>query len=184
MHTIHSNNEILLKQKKTMFYLLILMTALPVLSSNAADEKVLSINEIKRQATQGITFLSNEQLKIRIKKNPKLILLDVRTHREFQSGHFKGASWVERGIAEFVLARTLSDKAAEIIIYCKKGYRASLVAKRLRNVGYTNVSVHAGFDEWALAGNTYVNYLGESKLVKLTTITAANFKPDYYLPKQ
>ena len=160
------------------------MAAWPAFSANATDEKIQSINEIKRQALEGIVFLSNEQLRDRIKKNPELVLLDVRTQREFQSGHLQGAAWVERGIAEFVLARTLSYKATEIILYCKKGYRASLVAKRLRDVGYNNVRVHAGFDEWALAGNTYVNYLGESKLIKLTAKTAANFKPDYYLPKQ
>jgi phage shock protein E len=164
-----------------LFYLVGMFTALPV---SAESGPLKTIDEIKREATEGIKFLSNEQLLERIKKNPKLVLIDVRTQREFQAGHLRGAAWVERGIVEFVLARTLADKQAEIIVYCKKGYRSSLVVKALRNNGYKNVKAHAGFDEWVLAGNTYMNYLGESTLVKPAALNAATFKPDYYQPKQ
>jgi len=171
------------KLKKISIYALPFMMAWSAFSVNASDNNILDINEIKRNALQGIVLLSNEQLKDRIKKNHKLVLLDVRTQREFQAGHLKGAAWLERGIVEFVLARTLNGKATEIILYCKKGYRSSLVAKRLQDIGYNNVKVHVGFDDWAMAGNTYVNYLGESKLVRLAGKTSANFKPNYYLPK-
>ena len=163
---------------------LFLISLLAVFSANATVNKVKSIDEIKENAIKGINFISNKALKDRITINEKLVLLDVRTQKEFEAGHLKGAAWVERGIAEFVLARTLPDKEAEIIVYCKKGYRAALVVKTLRDVGYQNVQAHAGFDEWVEAGNVYINYLGESKLVKAIPINAANFGQDYYQDKQ
>jgi len=152
-------------------------------SALVVKEQILSIQEIKHRALQGSTLLTNQQLKERIKLNPKLVLLDVRTQREYRAGHLKGAAWIERGIAEFVLARTLTDRDIEIIVYCKQGYRSSLVVKTLQGIGYANVVAHVGFDEWVKAGNIYSNYLGDSKLVTPKAATAANFKPDYYLPK-
>jgi rhodanese-related sulfurtransferase len=152
--------------------------------TNTAADKVMDIEDVKRQAVLGIDFISNEELKARIKRNPKLILLDVRTETEYHAGHMRGAAWVERGIAEFVLARTLPDPNAEIIVYCKAGYRTGLVVKSLRAIGYHNVSAHVGFDAWVQAGNTYVNHFGESGLLIPSETNAAAFKPDYYLPKE
>ena len=62
---------------------------------------------------RGIDFISNEELIKRINVNPKLILIDVRAKEEYDVGHLKGATWVERGIAEFTLARMLRDTNAD-----------------------------------------------------------------------
>ena len=165
----------------------ILLAAIWMSSADAQDQgtesKVWTIEEAKQNATAGITFLSNDELKARIARNPKLVLLDVRTQQEYQAGHLRGAAWVERGILEFVLARTLPDPEVEIIVYCKKGYRTGLAVKALRAAGYRNVSAHEGFDAWVAAGNSYWNFLGESKLIRPQEATAADFAPDYYQPK-
>lgn len=162
---------------------LMLVASTPAYAGDAASERLLNIEEIKQLALQDSILISNQQLKERIKQNPQLVLLDVRTEREFQAGHLKGAAWLERGIAEFVVARSLTDPDTEIIIYCKKGYRSSLVVKTLRSIGYRNVTAHVGFDAWVMAGNSYSNHLGESKLVAAKPSTAADFKPDYTLAK-
>lgn len=170
--------------KRTVLLPLFILPAMflaPVVSSETHEVK--TIEQIKMSAVEGISFLTNEQLRERVKDNPKLVLIDVRTQKEFQAGHLPGASWVERGIAEFVLARTLIDRNIEVIVYCKKGYRAALVVRSLKAAGYLNVSAHAGFDEWTSAGNRYANYLGESVLVTPASINSGNFKPDYSQPK-
>ena len=172
-----------MKNCNTKVVCLLLTFTLPVVSANAAIKQVQTIDQLKQNALEGVTLLSNEQLQVRIQSNPKLVLLDVRTQREFQAGHMRGAAWVERGIAEFVLVGTLPDHKAEIIIYCKKGFRSALVLKKLRDIGYSNVKVHAGFDSWTAAGNSYVNYLGESRLLKPAVKTSADFGPDYYQAK-
>lgn len=159
----------------------------PFFNSTFAAEQGSSIHtiaELKEQALTGVEMFSNTQLKARIENNSSLVLLDVRTEQEYTAGHIKGAAWVQRGIIEFVLARSLRDPGLEIIVYCKKGYRSGLVEKALREMGYNNVNSHAGFDEWLADGNSYENYHGESRLINPVEKTAAGFQPDYLKPKK
>jgi phage shock protein E len=145
---------------------------------------LLTIEQVVKDAHDGVEYMSNDELVRRINANPKLILLDVRTKEEYDAGHLKGATWVKRGVAEFVLARTLRDPGAEIVVYCKGGNRSGLVVKALKRVGYKNVKAHAGFDKWAEAGLSFYNYLGEVKMVKLREINAATNPVDYYSDKK
>ena len=159
----------------------------PFFNSTFAAEKgssIKTIAELKQQALAGVAMLSNTQLKARIENNSNLVLLDVRTEQEYTAGHIKGAAWIQRGIVEFVLARSLRDPQQEIIVYCKKGYRSGLVVKALREMGYSNINSHAGFDQWLADGNSYENYHGESRLISPVEKTAAGFQPDYVKPKK
>ncbi|MBF0552322.1 MAG: rhodanese-like domain-containing protein [Deltaproteobacteria bacterium] len=153
----------------------------------AADEglKLKTIEELVKEAQDGVNFISIEKMKKRIQDNDKLILLDVRTEREYQAAHIKGAAWLERGLAEFVLARTLPVQDAEIIVYCKAGNRTGLVVKALKSAGYKNVAgLDGGFDEWAQQGNSVYNFLVEFKMVNPAKINAASFVVDYYQNKK
>lgn len=73
----------------------------------------------------------------------------------------------------------LRYRRARCRCHCRKG----LVVKALRAAGYRNVHAHVGFDARVEAGNTFWNFLGESRLVKLHDATAADFAPDYFQPK-
>ncbi len=159
----------------------------PFINSTFAAEQGSTINtiaELKEQALAGVEMISNAQLKQRIENNSNLVLLDVRTEQEYTAGHIKGAAWIQRGIVEFVLARSLRDPGQEIIVYCKKGYRSGLVVKALREMGYNNVNSHAGFDQWLAEGNSYENYHGESRLISPVVKTAAGFQPNYFKSKK
>ena len=112
------------------------------------------------------------------------IEIDVRTKDEYDAGHLKGATWIERGILEFTLARTIRDPQAEIVIYCKKGNRSGLAVKALRQMGYQNVRAHVGFDAWVEAGLSFYNYLGEAKIVHLREMNAASYPVEYYAEKK
>ncbi|MFH0822053.1 MAG: rhodanese-like domain-containing protein [Pseudomonadota bacterium] len=139
------------------------------------------IEQLVKEAHEGASFISIEGMKERIKKNDKLVLLDVRTKQEYDAAHIKGSAWLERGVAEFVLVRTLPDPDAEIVVYCKAGNRTGLVTKALRSAGYRNVvGLEGGFDEWVQRGNTVHNFLGEFKMVKLAKINASSFRVEFY----
>jgi rhodanese-related sulfurtransferase len=147
--------------------------------------KLKTIEELVKEAQEGVNFISIDKMKERIRENDKLILLDVRTEREYGAAHLKGAAWLERGLVEFVLARTLPIQDAEIIVYCKAGNRTGLVVKALKSAGYGNVfGLEGGFDEWVNQGNTVYNFLGEFKLVSLAKLNAASFWVNYYENKK
>jgi rhodanese-related sulfurtransferase len=141
--------------------------------------------ELIQEAHQDVHYIDAAELERRIVHNAKLVLLDVRTQREYEAGHLKGAAWLERGIAEFVLVRKQRDPNAEIVVYCKAGNRTGLVVKALRNAGYRNVvGLGGGFDAWASQNRTVHNYLGAFKLVRLVPRNAGSLEVDFFADKK
>jgi rhodanese-related sulfurtransferase len=149
-----------------------------------AGQTLMTIQQLIKDAREGVDFINNDELLQRINANPKLILIDVRGKDEFDAGHFKGATWLDRGVVEFTLARTLRDPNAEIIVYCLKGNRSALVVKALKRMGYKNVKSHIGLEYWVNAGLPIYNFLGEVKIVKLRELNAATNPVDFYLDKK
>ena len=91
--------------------------------------------------------LTPEQAKARMEENPDLILLDVRTQEEFEQGHIPGAVCLPN---EMIAADMpfLFGKDAEILLYCRSGRRSSDAAKKLRDMGFTNVFDFGGIIDW------------------------------------
>lgn len=148
------------------------------------SKSLMTIQELIKDAREGVDFIGNEELMLRINANPELILIDVRGKDEFDAGHLKGATWIDRGVAEFTLARTLRDPNAEIIVYCLKGNRSALVVKTLKRMGYKNVKSHIGLEYWVNAGLPIYNFLGEIKSIKLRELNAATNSVEYHLEKK
>ncbi len=85
----------------------------------------------------------------RSKRGAKLV--DVRSAREFSSGHPKGArSLPPQRIKNDDTGLARDD---EILVICLSGHRSSRQAKKLARLGYTNVSeVQGGLMAWKKAG--------------------------------
>jgi rhodanese-related sulfurtransferase len=66
-------------------------------------------------------------------------LLDVRSPREYESGHIPGAYNLENGEVQSRLAELTEMKEREIVVYCEGGPRARGVEAFLRENGFTNV---------------------------------------------
>jgi phage shock protein E len=128
------------------------------LTSHAGEP--MSYDDVVAQARAGIDFVDNDHVSDRIAANADLLLYDVRTEAEYVLGRIPGAEWLPRGKAEFHVAKTIRDADAEIIIYCRSGSRAALVKKALDAQGYTNVSVHEGFNAWSKNGRAFETDFG------------------------
>ena len=91
--------------------------------------------------------LTPEQAKARMEENPNLILLDVRTQEEFEQCHIPGAVCLPN---EMIAADMpfLFGKDAEILLYCRSGRRSADAAKKLRDMGFTNVFDFGGIIDW------------------------------------
>lgn len=91
--------------------------------------------------------LSPEEAKARMDGNPGLILLDVRTQEEYDEGHIPGAVCLPN---EMIVAGMPFPfgKDAEILVYCFSGRRSAEAAKKLRDMGFTNVSDFGGIMDW------------------------------------
>ncbi len=80
-------------------------------------------------------------------------LLDVRSDKDWQAGHARGAKHLNRGEIEVEIEEQVPDLDQRIICYCGGGSRSALVAESLQRMGYRNVrSMSGGFRAWKAAG--------------------------------
>ena len=99
---------------------------------------------------EGYQKITPQQAKARMAE-PGVIVLDVRMQQEYDAGHIANAvllplPLIEAGDA--AVAKTLPDKDAEILVYCRSGRRSAIAANALINMGYTNVFDFGGINDW------------------------------------
>jgi rhodanese-related sulfurtransferase len=78
-----------------------------------------------------------EELKKKISAGEKLTILDVRTKREYDSGHIENA--INIPVDELRDNILSLDKNSSIIVHCRTSYRSYLAYRILKNAGFTNV---------------------------------------------
>ena len=67
----------------------------------------------------------------------KLTILDVRTKREYDSGHIENA--INIPIDELRDNILSLDKNSAIVVHCRTSYRSYLAYRILKNAGFANV---------------------------------------------
>lgn len=76
------------------------------------------------------------------------IILDVRTKSEYEVSHISGAVLIPVDEIEEQAPNVLTDKNQLILVYCRSGRRSQAAAKKLINLGYTNVKDFGGITNW------------------------------------
>lgn len=92
--------------------------------------------------------MTAEEAKARMDSGDEIIVVDVRTAEEFESGHIEGAVLIPNESISDTQPALLSDLDAEILIYCRSGNRSAQAAKKLLAIGYTNVYDFGGIIDW------------------------------------
>jgi rhodanese-related sulfurtransferase len=94
-----------------------------------------------------------DEVKARLDKGEKFIIVDVREESEFAKDHLPGAIHLGKGILERDIEERIPDTGTEIILYCGGGFRSALAADNLQKMGYTNVlSMDGGIRDWRNRG--------------------------------
>jgi rhodanese-related sulfurtransferase len=105
-------------------------------------------------ARKRVWELSVEEVAAKIERGEKFLLVDVREESEWREGHLPGAMHLSKGTIERDIEARISNAAAEIVLYCRGGYRSVLAAESLQKMGYLNVrSMTGGFKKWVAKGN-------------------------------
>lgn len=103
------------------------------------------VNEIRPQ----IKELTVTQVQQKFANGEQFIFVDVREDNEWAAGRIPYSIHIGRGVLERDIASNVSNKSAEIILYCGGGFRSALAAYNLQKMGYTNVSsMDGGIREW------------------------------------
>ena len=104
---------------------------------------------IAHDAKKNVKETTIIDVKSRLDKGEKLLLIDVREESEFATDHISGAIHLSKGVIERDIELAVPDLATEIILYCGGGFRSALSAENLARMGYSNViSMDGGIRVW------------------------------------
>lgn len=94
-----------------------------------------------------------DEVKKRMDRGDKLLLVDVREESEYAKDHLPGAIHLGKGVIERDIEQRVPDLNREMILYCGGGYRSALAADNLQKMGYSNViSMDGGIRGWREKG--------------------------------
>ncbi len=109
--------------------------------------------QIVQDAKARVRECTVEDVKARLDRGDKFLLIDVREESEWAKDHLPGAIHLGRGIIERDVEERVPDTAAEMVLYCGGGFRSALAADNLQKMGYTNVcSMDGGYRGWKEKG--------------------------------
>jgi rhodanese-related sulfurtransferase len=74
------------------------------------------------------------------RKDPDLVVLDVRTPAEFAAGHVPGARNVSHDLLSSRLAELAPLRDKQVVLYCRSGRRTLLAADVLHAAGFTRLA--------------------------------------------
>ena len=111
----------------------------------AAENWPDSIDQYVAQVRETISTTDMDGYLTVVKDPNGALLLDVREENEFKAGHVPGTVNLSRGLLEFRIWRLLGypgsvDMNRKIYVQCATGGRATLAAKQLKDLGFTNVT--------------------------------------------
>ncbi len=86
-------------------------------------------------------------------QNLNPLVLDVRTHAEFNSGHLKNAILIPVQELQKRVGELSEYKHSDILIYCATGNRSTVASKILVDKGFKRiVNMRYGISQWAKSG--------------------------------
>lgn len=101
----------------------------------------------EEESAMGYQQITAEKAKKIMDSGENMVVLDVRTQEEYDSGHIKGAICIPN---ETILdePEELPDKMQKILVYCRSGNRSKQAAQKLADMGYVNVLEFGGILDW------------------------------------
>src|SRR5437588_10349667 len=94
-----------------------------------------------------------DEVKKRMDRGDKFLLVDVREESEYAKDHLPNAIHLGKGVIERDIEARVPQLDAEMVLYCGGGFRSALAADNLQKMGYTKViSMDGGWRGWTTAG--------------------------------
>jgi len=113
-----------------------------------------TVGQMLADAADAVPFMAMDELLARVqRKEPGLVVLDVRERDAFEAGHIPGARHLPRGQLELRVNEELTDPTVRILAVCEFGRVSTLAAATLRELGFQRaVALDGGMQAWREAG--------------------------------
>ena len=116
--------------------------------------RLASVAVLLSACAAAVPEISVQELKARIDRKEKFVLLDVREPKEYALAKIGGSTLIPLGALPDRLGEL--DKSAKLIVHCKAGGRSATAVKLLREKGYDAVNVAGGINAWSETIDTSV----------------------------
>ena len=105
--------------------------------------------QIVEDAKKRVRETSVDDIKARLDRGDRFLLIDVREESEYAKDHLPNAIHLGKGIIERDIEERVPELSTPLVLYCGGGYRSALAADNLQKMGYTNVlSMDGGIRGW------------------------------------
>jgi rhodanese-related sulfurtransferase len=105
--------------------------------------------KVVNDAKSRVKETSVDEVKQKLDRGEKIMLVDVREESEFAKDHLPGSIHLGKGVIERDIEGRVPDLNAALVLYCGGGFRSALAADNLQKMGYTNViSMDGGVRGW------------------------------------
>ncbi|HYL98826.1 MAG TPA: rhodanese-like domain-containing protein [Blastocatellia bacterium] len=109
--------------------------------------------QIVNDAKKRVRETTVADIKAKLDKGEKFVLVDVREESEFAADHLPGAVHLGKGIIERDIEQRVPDLDTPLVLYCGGGFRSAMAADNLQKMGYSNVlSMDGGIRVWREKG--------------------------------
>ena len=109
--------------------------------------------KIVEDTKKRIREISIDDVKAKLDRGEKFLLVDVREESEYAADHLPGAVHLGKGIIERDVEERVPDPGTPMVLYCGGGFRSALAADNLQRMGYTQVlSMDGGIRGWREKG--------------------------------
>lgn len=92
--------------------------------------------------------ISQDEAKEMMRRDDGHVVVDVRRQDEYDAGHIPGAILIPNESIGSERPALLPDLDQIILIYCRSGNRSKQAAKKLFEMGYTNLYEFGGINTW------------------------------------
>ena len=104
-----------------------------------------------------VTAITAERAAARLKKDPKIVVVDIRTPAEFAKGHIKGAVNINMNSKDFAAKLAKLDRDKTYIMHCRSGGRSASSLPVWKRLGFKKVlHLSSGTLGWVKAGQPLV----------------------------
>ena len=137
------------------YMIAILFGASSVSMVMAEEEVPIEIGIVKEN---DVRYVTSEEAASLIEKGPEMIVLDVRTAKEYRRGHIEGA--INVSYLSFSFRKRLKELDPDVayLVHCKSGHRSNRSVSIMLSKDFKDLThMDGGFDAWKKADLPFVS---------------------------
>jgi len=129
---------------KLLMIILSILFSSGLLSCKQPPPDITTINNLNTK--EGYELIENN------KTNPDFVILDVRTPKEYNSGHIENSVNIDYEAANFKEEVSKLDKNKTYALYCRSGRRSVASSDIMAELGFEHINQFGGIKQWKEAG--------------------------------